>query len=92
MHALCTILGARFFFSDAFSLPVVAGIIGYREISEIPPLYRTSWFKQILKFKNGFRPKFAKIGRNLREILKFRFNSSDSRKTYKSSPGNILYC
>jgi hypothetical protein len=50
-----------FFFLGRLFLPVVAEIIGFREISEIPAKYRPRWFERILKFKNGFRPKFAEI-------------------------------
>jgi hypothetical protein len=45
----------RVFFLDLDFLPEGTDIIGYREISEIPPNYRTNFFKQILKIQKNLR-------------------------------------
>jgi hypothetical protein len=42
---------AKVFFLDLVFLPEGTGITGYREISEIPPIYRTNFFEQILNSK-----------------------------------------
>jgi hypothetical protein len=54
------VMVSRFFFLDLVFLPEGTGISGYREISEIPPIYRTKFFKQILN-SNFFAPKQIKF-------------------------------
>jgi hypothetical protein len=43
-----TCITIKVFFLDLVFLPEGTGITGYREILEIPPIYRTEFFNQIL--------------------------------------------
>jgi hypothetical protein len=52
--------GTKVFFLDLVFLPEGTGITGYRGISEIPPIYRTEFFDQILNSK-FFTPKEIKF-------------------------------